>query len=206
MDRELAKISIPIFLAAAVAATVVIVDVRHANRLINERPKPSDLAIAEPAPPPAIAPATAPTPTPQQTAPLSVNPSPLSNPTTSPVRQIEPPRVQTRIQPAQVAISEPEAREALAGVGSDPDAEAVWVSAINDTRLSGNQRRELIEDLNNTGIPNSRNITPDYLPIIENRLALIEQLAPDAIDDVNAAAFQEAYKDLINMRARLIGP
>jgi hypothetical protein len=26
------------------------------------------------------------------------------------------------------------------------------------------------------------------------------------MDDVNAAAFQEAYKDLINMRAKITGP
>ena len=31
---------------------------------------------------------------------------------------------------------------------------------------------------------------------------LIEQLAPNAGDPVNAAAFKEAYKDLLNMRDR----
>jgi hypothetical protein len=36
-----------------------------------------------------------------------------------------------------------------------------------------------------------------------NRIQLIEELAPDAMDDVNAAAFQEAYKDLVNMYVRL---
>jgi hypothetical protein len=41
------------------------------------------------------------------------------------------------------------------------------------------------------------------LPLIKNRLILIDQLAPDAMDKVNAAAFQEARKDLVNMVTRL---
>jgi hypothetical protein len=34
-----------------------------------------------------------------------------------------------------------------------------------------------------------------------NRLQLIEELAPNAMDQVNADAFAEAYKDLVNMLA-----
>jgi divalent metal cation (Fe/Co/Zn/Cd) transporter len=41
--------------------------------------------------------------------------------------------------------------------------------------------------------------------LIVNRLALIEQLAPESMDDVNAAAFAEAYKDLVDMYRRLTG-
>jgi len=36
-----------------------------------------------------------------------------------------------------------------------------------------------------------------------SRLQLIETLAPQAADDTNAAAFAEAYKDLVNMYAKL---
>jgi len=67
-----------------------------------------------------------------------------------------------------------------------------------------NQRKNLIEDLNETGFADPRNLTAADLPLIESRIALIEQVANDAMDDVNSAAFDEAYKDLLNMRARLV--
>jgi hypothetical protein len=35
-------------------------------------------------------------------------------------------------------------------------------------------------------------------------LALIEALAKDSMDDTKAAAFAEAYKDLVNMYARVV--
>ena len=63
----------------------------------------------------------------------------------------------------------------------------------------------MIEDLNEDGFQDPENPTTDELPLIESRLALIEQLAPDSMDDVNAAAFAEAYKDLNNMHIRLTG-
>src|SRR5205823_1503651 len=37
------------------------------------------------------------------------------------------------------------------------------------------------------------------------RVALIEDMAADAMDDTNAAAFAEAYKDLANIAGRLTG-
>ncbi len=46
--------------------------------------------------------------------------------------------------------------------------------------------------------------TVDDLPMLVNRLSLTEHHAPLAIDDVNAAAFAEAYKDLANMDAKVI--
>ena len=60
----------------------------------------------------------------------------------------------------------------------------------------------MIEDLNEEGFLDPKNITADDLPLIMSRLALIEQHAGDAMDDVNAAAFMEAYKDLWGMAAR----
>lgn len=95
------------------------------------------------------------------------------------------------------------ARQALSLVGADPDAQAVWIQAINDPSFTPQQRQDLIEDLNEEGFPDPRNVTQDDLPLIVNRLWLIEALAPEAMDDVNAAAFQEAYKDLVNMYVRL---
>jgi hypothetical protein len=103
----------------------------------------------------------------------------------------------------QPLVPKPIARTALSYVGADQDAEEVWVNAINDPNRSADERKDLIEDLNEDGFPDPKNITQDDLPLIVSRLMLIEELAPDAIDDVNAAAFAEAYKDLANMLDRL---
>jgi hypothetical protein len=97
----------------------------------------------------------------------------------------------------------PLSREALAYVGADPMAEAIWVDAINDPNLSAHERSDLIEDLNEEGFADPKHPSEEEIPLIENRLALIESLAPDAMDEVNAAAFDEAYKDLVNMYNRL---
>jgi hypothetical protein len=61
----------------------------------------------------------------------------------------------------------------------------------------------LIEDLNEDGLVDPKHPTVDDMPIIEYRISLIEELAPDAADDVNAKAFAEAYKDLVNLRKGL---
>lgn len=100
-------------------------------------------------------------------------------------------------------VPQPLARAALALVGMDEDAEDLWFIAINDPALSPEDRQDLIEDLNEDGFPDPKHITPDDLPLILSRLALIEAIAPDAMDEVNAAAFAEAYKDLVTMLARL---
>jgi hypothetical protein len=90
-------------------------------------------------------------------------------------------------------------------VGADPLAEAVWHAAINDPNVTPHDRQDLIEDLNENGFSDPKHPTSDDLPLIVNRLALIEQLGPDAMDQVNADAFAEAYKDLTNMYKRLAG-
>jgi hypothetical protein len=45
----------------------------------------------------------------------------------------------------------------------------------------------------------------DDLPVIKYRIELIEGLSPYAMDKVNADAFDEAHKDLVNMADRLAG-
>jgi hypothetical protein len=104
------------------------------------------------------------------------------------------------------AKKEPFARLALNYVGTDTQANEFYQKAINDMALSKDHRRNLIEDLNQDGFPDPRNLTARDLPLIQNRIALIEQLAPNAADPVNAAAFKEAYKDLLNMRDRVTRP
>ena len=100
---------------------------------------------------------------------------------------------------ADVAVPVPLAREALGYVGADPLAETLWYEAINDPNITPHDRQDLIEDLNENGFADPKHLTSDDLPLIVNRLQLIEQLGPDAMDQVNADAFAEAYKDLVNM-------
>jgi hypothetical protein len=104
------------------------------------------------------------------------------------------------------AKKEPFARLALNYVGADAGANEFYQKAINDMSLSRDHRRNLIEDLNQDGFPDTRNLTSRDLPLIQSRIALIEQLAPNAADPVNIAAFKEAYKDLVNMRDRITRP
>ena len=96
-------------------------------------------------------------------------------------------------------LAAPQARIALALVGTDPDAENVWASAIDDPFIPANERKDLIEDLNEDGFADPHHIAPEEMPLVLSRMQLIEQLAPYAMDDTNAAAFEEAYKDLTNM-------
>jgi hypothetical protein len=103
------------------------------------------------------------------------------------------------------AAKEPLARLALSFVGADAQANTFYQQAINDPLLTKSHRKNLIEDLNQDGFPDARNLSARDLSLIESRLALVEQLAASPMDDVNAAAFREAYKDLVNMRARIIG-
>jgi hypothetical protein len=99
---------------------------------------------------------------------------------------------------------DPLARRALSQVGVDPSADAYWVGAINDSSLSPKERQDLIEDLNEDGISDPSAPTLKDLAVISGRLQLIEQLLPSAMDKVNADAFREARKDLLQMRRRVL--
>ena len=111
--------------------------------------------------------------------------------------------------PAHPGGLDPDAREAsamarrvLPSVGLDPTADAAWADAINDPSRTAHERSDLIEDLNEEGFPDPAHVTPDDLPLIERRLALIEQYAAQPMDDANAEAFAEAYNDLLGMYLR----
>ncbi len=101
---------------------------------------------------------------------------------------------------------EPLARLALAYAGADPQANEFYTKAINDAALPKDNRRELIEDLNQDGFIDKKNLSANDLQLIQNRIALVENLAPNALDPVNAAAFKEAHKDLLKMRDRILNP
>jgi hypothetical protein len=144
---------------------------------------------------PASALATAQRPPPAQPAGL-----PATNPV---VQQKAPAKAGGRS--SKPPLQDPEARVALALVGSDEWAEAYWYEAINDPALPPHERQDLIEDLNEDGLSDPKHPTPDDLPLILSRLSLIEALGPDAMDPVNAAAFAEAYKDLLNLADLAMG-
>jgi hypothetical protein len=172
--------------------------------------RPQAVALPPPAPRPvpapfigveraAPAPAARPIPAASSGEPAATAPSlpPLIGaPTTGPAARA-PKAPKPPPTPEQVI-----ARQALALVGADSAAEAVWLDAINDPSRSAHERSDLIEDLNEDGFPDPHHVTGDDLPLIARRLMLIEQLAPTAMDQTNADAFAEAYKDLVNMYAK----
>ncbi|HTR43441.1 MAG TPA: hypothetical protein VMH87_17650 [Pseudomonadales bacterium] len=96
-------------------------------------------------------------------------------------------------------VQDPEARMALSLVGSDPAAEAYWSQAINDPNLPSEERKDLIEDLNEDGLTDPKNPTPEDMPIIANRMQILEDMSSQPMDSVNAKAMIEAYKDLWNL-------
>jgi len=97
-------------------------------------------------------------------------------------------------------LQDPTARVALSLVGTDADAEEYWIEAINDPSLPAGERQDLIEDLNEEGLSNPRHPdTVEDMELIASRIQLIEELAPSSMDQVNADAFAEAYKDLVGL-------
>lgn len=124
--------------------------------------------------------------------------------TTAPPPQT-PQKLQRPAPKGKEPIKDPLARQALAWVGCNEEAEAYWLDAINDLTLSAQERQDLIEDLNEDGISDPKHPTLGDLPVILNRLELVELLAPQAMDQVNADAFMEAYKDLVNLAQLCVG-
>jgi hypothetical protein len=97
---------------------------------------------------------------------------------------------------------EPLARLALAFVGASPQAAELFHTAVLDQALLPDQRRELVEDLNQDGLSNKKTPTPEDLKIIASRYALTQAyLLQDYVlnDKVLNAAFREADKDLRNL-------
>lgn len=114
-------------------------------------------------------------------------PKPQTSAARSPAKQKEP-------------LHDPDARVALGLVGADPAAETYWLSAISDTSLPDQEREDLMEDLNEDGLSDPKHPGPEDLPLIVNRLALIEEIAPNA-DPFMQEHLGEAYKDLNNLLA-----
>lgn len=106
---------------------------------------------------------------------------------------------------AEPGSKEPLARLALAYVGANEQAAALYHTAVLDQTLTPDQKRNLIEDLNQDGLSNTRNPTPEELKIIAKRYELTQAyLQQDYVlnDKLLNAAFREADKDLRNMLQR----
>lgn len=100
---------------------------------------------------------------------------------------------------------EPLARTALTYVGSDPQALPLFHAALMDPTLYPDQKRELVEDLNQDGLVNRKSPTPGDLQVIANRYQLTQSyLQQDYVenDPTLNAAFREADKDLRKMLER----
>jgi hypothetical protein len=218
------KTSVHITLAGAIAIGGIVGAVSVVKRRAVTPPARTQVVRAEPQVAPAPARTENPAVQPQQDPPLAtVEPSPTTRPAEvaapqpAPSETVKPPRAikaapntTAGIAPAPAAappkskppLTAPVARVALSFVGADADAEAVWLDAINDPTVPPNERKDLIEDLNEDGFPDPKNITPDDVPLVLSRIQLIESIAADSMDETNLAAFAEAYKDLVNMLDR----
>ncbi|WP_035616215.1 hypothetical protein [Haloferula sp. BvORR071] len=100
---------------------------------------------------------------------------------------------------------EPLARAALTYVGASEQALDLFHTAVFDPSLLPDQKRNLVEDLNEDGLANRKNPTPEDLQIIANRYALTQSyLQQDYVrnDRLLNDAFREADKDLRNMLDR----
>ena len=139
--------------------------------------------------------------------------APQATPPDTSTKKMAPARGKTRVTAGATSgtrsgkppIQDPMARAALAFVGSDPDAAWYWYQAINDPALPPQERQDLIEDLNEDGLADPHHPTAEELPLILNRLQLIEEVIWNAMDEVNTDAFLEAYKDLVNLAFQAMG-
>jgi hypothetical protein len=154
---------------------------------------------------PSAPPAEAPPAVAEVASPPTLKPSPHAEPPAKPMRADAKPPAAQGSRPAKEPLKDPMARDALALVGLDPAAEEYWYAAINDPDLSAHERQDLIEDLNEEGLSDPKHPGPEDLPVILSRLRIIEVAGPYAMDQVNAEAFQEAYKDLVNLADLALG-
>lgn len=157
-------------------------------------------------------------PTPSRRAETAVKQVPTpSAPVETAIAPVEPPSVtiqpalkpqkpipsqpQNKTRPPKEPLRDPDARDALALVGIDPQAEDYWLDAIFDANLPDKERDDLMEDLNEVGFSDPQKVTANDLPLIVNRLQIIDQVLPYA-DDFMTAHLLEAQKDLANMYAQ----
>ena len=164
----------------------------------NHRPTRTVIATP-PEPTHAVAPVTETPPAPQPVQvekPVSL--APVPQPAPKPKARSQAQTQAPAVKPPKEPLHDPDARDALALVGLDSNAEQYWLEAIYDTSLPDNEREDLMEDLNETGFNDPNNLTADDLSLVANRLAIIDSVLPN-VDDFMAPHLLEARKDLVNM-------
>jgi hypothetical protein len=93
-------------------------------------------------------------------------------------------------------FQDPVSRVALSLVGLDSDAEDYWLGAVFDPNLPKSERQDLIDDLNEEGLPDPKHPTEDDLPVLYSRLDMLEELIPFIHGSLE---WEEAREDLINL-------
>ncbi len=169
--------------------------------LMQQKPAPKVAVAQPPQARPVVEPVSVAVQEPVPAEPVNepqVQPTPKAKPTPKPTAQTP------AVNPGKEPLHDPDARDALALVGLDPDAEQYWLDAIYDTSLPDNERADLMEDLNETGFADPKNLTVDDLPLITNRLRLIAQIAPQ-LDPFMQKHLGEAYGDLTQMYDKVTG-
>jgi hypothetical protein len=111
----------------------------------------------------------------------------------------------TAVSNVEPAVPVRLAFRALWYLGVDPAAERTWIRAINDLSLPAGVRSDLIVDMIDEGYSDNSRPGVQDLPLILARLQIIERHAPYATDPVNRAAFEEIYRDLLELYIRLGG-
>ncbi len=96
-------------------------------------------------------------------------------------------------------------RIALAFAGADAQANELYHTAISDPAISVDDRKNLLEDLNEVGYENLKNPTEKDLKLMADRLELIKKYR-EGSDPKVAESFDEAEKDLRNMLAKAKNP
>ena len=187
---------------------VIVVCAIFVGALLMNRPSPPSRPVttaSTPVAPVAKAPSAPETTSAEETAAppvqLAKQPMPQSNPSHPKPQKT----LSSTPKPPKEPLHDPDARDALALVGLDPQAERYWLDAIFDTSLPDNEREDLMEDLNEVGFADPKNLTADDLPLIANRLQIIEELEPSINDPFMSEHLGEAYKDLVDMYAKAAG-
>jgi hypothetical protein len=184
-------------LTAIVGCGIAIVLTLNSKERIGTEAVDGSTISAAPAP---VIPAPPETPA-QQKDPPSVAVAPAATPEAA-IKEAKPADIAPSEPPLTIngyEVQDPMARVALSFVGSDPEAESYWMGAINDLSLPAEERKDLIEDLNEDGLSDPHHPSAQDLPLIMRRIQLIEQLVPSAMDSVNRDAFDEAHKDLVGL-------
>lgn len=185
-----------LLIASAAVVAIVVSAMVAANRgttdAVVSNPQPAAPVVSKPAP---VMETTAKNPPAAPVAPVAAAKSALANQSAAPAEAA----TDAPMKINGYVVQDPEARMALSLVGSDPAAEACWSQAINDPNLPSEERKDLIEDLNEDGLTDPKNPTPEDMPLIANRMQILEGMSSQPMDSVNAKAFAEAYKDLWNL-------